>query len=55
MNLVLGYVAAAALSGAVAYMTGQAGGGVFWLYAAGAVLFAVAAAGQYFKQSKTGR
>ena len=49
MNMVLGYAAAAVLSGAVAYMTGQAGGGAFWLYAAGAALFALAAAGQYFK------
>ncbi len=52
MNLVLGYVAAAALSGAVAYMTGQAGGGAFWLYAAGAVLFTLAAIGQYFKVNR---
>lgn len=52
MNLVYGYVLIAALSGAAAYMTGQAGGGAFWLYAAGCVLFALAAAGQYFKETK---
>jgi hypothetical protein len=52
MNLVLGYAAAAALSGAVAYMTGPAGGGAFWLYTAGAVLFALAAVGQFFKVNR---
>lgn len=52
MNLVYGYIAIAVLSGFAAYMTGQAGGGQFWLYAAGAVLFALAAVGQYFKQKK---
>jgi hypothetical protein len=52
MNLVLVYAAVALLSGVVAYMTGQAGGGAFWLYAAGAGLFAFAAIGQYFKISQ---
>jgi hypothetical protein len=52
MNLVFGYIVIGALSGAAAYMTGQAGGGTFWLYSAGAVLFALAAAGQYFKVTK---
>ena len=28
---------------------------VFWLYVVGAVLFAVAAAGQYFKQNQPGQ
>lgn len=49
MNLVYGYALIGVLSGAAAYMTGQAGGGSFWLYTAGAVLFLLAAAGQYFK------
>ena len=52
MNLVFGYIVIGALSGAAAYMTGQAGGGTFWLYAAGAVLFAFAAIGQYFKVTR---
>jgi hypothetical protein len=52
MNLVMGYAVIAALSAAAAYMTGQAGGGQFWLYTAGAVLFALAAIGQYFKVTK---
>jgi hypothetical protein len=52
MNLVFGYIVIGALSGAAAYMTGQTGGGTFWLYSAGAVLFALAAAGQYFKVTK---
>jgi hypothetical protein len=53
MNLALLYAAVAVLSGAVAYMTGQAGGGTFWLYSAGAVLFALAAIGQYFKVKRS--
>lgn len=52
MNLVYGYAAIAALSGIAAYMTGQGGGGQFWLYVAGAALFALAAVGQYFKTRK---
>jgi len=52
MNLVLGYAVIAVLSGAAAYLTGQAGGSAFWLYSAGGVLFALAAIGQYFKVTK---
>ena len=52
MNLVLFYAAIAVLAGVVAYMTGQAGGGAFWLYVAGAVLFALATIGQYFKVNR---
>ena len=49
MNLVLIYAAIAGLTGLAAYFTGRAGGTAFWLYAIGCVLFALAAAGQYFK------
>jgi hypothetical protein len=49
MNLVYAYAGIALLATVVAYMTGTAGGSVFWLYLAGAILFAIAALGQYFK------
>ena len=52
MNLIYGYLLVAVLSGAAAYLTGRAGGGAFWLYTAGCVLFLLAAAGQYFKNKQ---
>ena len=56
MQLVLVYALGALLAAVMAYISGpDTPVAVFWLYVAGAVLFAVAAAGQYFKQSKTGR
>jgi len=56
MQLVLVYALGALLAAVMAYISGpETPVAVYWLYVAGAVLFAVAAAGQYFKQSKTGR
>lgn len=52
MNMVYIYALIGVLSGAAAYLSGQAGGGVFWLYVAGAVLFFIAAAGQYAKETQ---
>lgn len=52
MNLVYAYGGIAVLAAVIAYLTGQAGGTVFWLYLAGAVLFALAAVGQYFKLTR---
>lgn len=53
MQLVLVYAVGAALAAAMAYFSGpETPVAVYWLYVVGAVLFAVAAAGQYFKQSQ---
>ncbi len=53
MGLVKGYALAAGLSLAVALMSGpQTPRPVFWLYIAGAVLFGLAAFGQYKKEQK---
>ncbi len=53
MNLVKGYALAAGLSAAVAFMSGaETPRPVFWLYIAGAVLFGLAAVGQYMKEQK---
>jgi len=53
MQLVLVYAVGAALAAAMAYFSGPATPvAVYWLYIVGAVLFAAAAAGQYFKQSQ---
>ena len=56
MQLVLVYLLGAVLAAGAAYISGpETPIAVFWLYIAGAVLFALAAAGQYFKQAKSGR
>jgi hypothetical protein len=56
MQLVAIYAAGAALSAAMAYFSGPATPVlVYWLYVAGAVFFAIGAAGQYFKVSKPSR
>ena len=53
MQLVLVYAIGAALAATMAYFSGPGTpAAVYWLYVVGAVLFAVAAAGQYFKQSQ---
>lgn len=53
MGLVKGYALAAGLSAIVAFMSGpETPRAVFWLYVAGAVLFALAAFGQYKKEQK---
>ncbi len=53
MNLVKGYALASALSAVVAFFSAQsAPTAVLWLYIAGAVLFALAAIGQYMKEQK---
>jgi hypothetical protein len=55
-NWSLVYALGALLSAGMAYISGpETPVAVFWLYVAGAVLFAVAAAGQYFKLSNPGR
>jgi 4-amino-4-deoxy-L-arabinose transferase-like glycosyltransferase len=56
MQLVLIYLVGALLAAGMAYYSGPATPApVFWLYVVGALAFALAAAGQYFKQSKSGR
>jgi hypothetical protein len=56
MQLVLVYALGALLAAGMAYISGpETPVAVFWLYVAGAVLFAVAAAGQYFKLANPGR
>ena len=56
MQFVLFYALGALLAAGAAYVSGpETPALVFWLYVAGAVLFAIAAAGQYFKQAKGGR
>ncbi len=53
MGLVKGYALAAGLAAAVAFMSGpDTPRTVFWMYIAGAVLFGLAAAGQYMKEKK---
>ena len=53
MQLVLVYALGAVIAAGMAYISGPATPvAVYWLYVVGAVLFAVAAAGQYFKQSQ---
>jgi hypothetical protein len=50
MQLVLIYALGAVLTAAMAWFSGPATPvAVFWLYVIGAVLFAIAAVGQYFK------
>jgi hypothetical protein len=56
MQLVAIYALGALLAAVMAYFSGPATpAAVYWLYIAGAVLFAVAALGQYFKVSKPSR
>jgi hypothetical protein len=56
MQLVLVYALGAVLAAVMAYISGPGTPvAVYWLYVLGAISFAIAAAGQYFKQSKTGR
>jgi hypothetical protein len=56
MQLVLVYAAGAVIAAVLAYTSGpETPVAVFWLYVAGAVFFALGAAGQYFKQTNTGR
>ncbi len=53
MQLVLIYAAGAVLAAAMAWFSGPGTStAVQWLYIAGAVLFAIAALGQFFKQSQ---
>jgi hypothetical protein len=53
MHLVKGYALAAGLSILVAVMSGpETPRAVFWLYIAGAALFALAAIGQFMKEQK---
>jgi hypothetical protein len=53
MHLVKGYALAAGLALLVAFMSGpETPVSVFWLYIAGAVLFGLAALGQYVKEQK---
>jgi hypothetical protein len=53
MQLVLIYVAGAVLAAAMAWFSGPGTpAAVYWLYVAGAVLFAIAALGQFFKQNQ---
>jgi hypothetical protein len=52
MQLVLIYTAGAIIAAAMAYLSGpETPVAVFWLYVAGAVFFALGAAGQYFKHT----
>jgi hypothetical protein len=54
MQYVLVYLLGAALAAGAAYFSGpETPVLVLWLYVFGAVLFALAAVGQYFKQSKS--
>jgi hypothetical protein len=54
MQLVFVYLVGALLAAGAAYVSGpETPPLVFWLYVAGAVLFALAAIGQYFKQAKS--
>jgi hypothetical protein len=56
MQLVAIYAAGAVLAAAMAYISGPSTpAAVYWLYIAGAVLFAIGAIGQYFKVSKPSR
>ena len=56
MNLVVIYAIGAVCAAGAAYVSGPGvPTAVFWLYVAGAVLFALAAVGQYFKLTKSGR
>jgi hypothetical protein len=56
MQLVAIYAAGAVLAAAMAWFSGPATPvAVYWLYIAGAVLFAIGAVGQYFKVSKPSR
>jgi hypothetical protein len=51
MQLVFVYAAGAVLAAGAAYVSGPGTPAiVFWLYVAGAVLFALASVGQYFKR-----
>jgi hypothetical protein len=53
MQLVLIYTLGAVLAAAMAWFSGPtASVAIFWLYVIGAVLFAVAALGQFFKQNQ---
>lgn len=54
MQLVLVYLVGAVLAAGAAYFSGpETPSVVFGLYIAGSVLFALAAIGQYFKQSRS--
>lgn len=54
MQLVLVYALGAVIATGMAYISGpETPVAVFWLYVVGAVLFALAAAGQYFKRNQS--
>jgi hypothetical protein len=54
MQLVIIYLIGAIIAAAVAYYSGpQTPAAAYWLYVVGAVLFALAAVGQYYKVSKS--
>jgi predicted ABC-type sugar transport system permease subunit len=56
MQLVLIYAAGALIAALMAYTSGpETPVVVFWLYVAGAVFFALGAAGQYLKRTNAGR
>jgi hypothetical protein len=56
MQLVLIYAAGALVAALMAYTSGpETPVAVFWLYVAGAVFFALGAAGQYLKRTNAGR
>lgn len=56
MQLVLTYALGAVLAGVMAWFSGpETPVVVFWLYVAGAILFALGAVGQYFKVQKPRR
>jgi hypothetical protein len=56
MQLVLIYLVGALLAAGMAFYNGPATPApVFWLYVIGALAFAIAAAGQYFKQQNPRR
>jgi hypothetical protein len=54
MQLVIVYIVGAIIAGVVAYSSGpQTPAAAYWLYVVGAVLFALAALGQFYKVSKS--
>jgi hypothetical protein len=56
MQLVLIYLLGAVLAAGMAFFSGPGTPAiVFWLYVVGALAFAAAAAGQFFKQQKPSR
>jgi hypothetical protein len=56
MQLVLVYALGAVLAAGMAFYSGPGTPAlVFWLYVIGALAFAAAAVGQFFKQQKKGR